>query len=407
MSDFTMPSLGADMEAGTLVEWLVGAGDVVARGDIVAVVETQKGAIEIEIFESGRIAEILVGPGEKVPVGTVLARIEAPGAPVKRTPAKKAPAAKAPAKKAPAKKAPAKMAPPKPAPPMPAPPIPPAGARLRVSPAARRRAQELGLEIAGIAGTGAGGAITLADIEAAAERAPAPAAAVPAAAPAGTPQASMRQAIAAAMSRANREIPHYYLSRTIEMEAALGWLEATNAQRPIARRLIAAVLLLRAVAVALRDFPDLNGFWIDGAARPAAHIHVGWSVSLRGGGLVAPAILDADTKPLETLMAALRDLVKRARAGGLRSSEMSAQTVTVTSLGDLGADAVHGVIYPPQLALVGFGRVRARPWVVGEDIAPRRVVEASLAADHRASDGHRGGLFLAALDKLLQEPETL
>ncbi|MHA1113804.1 MAG: 2-oxo acid dehydrogenase subunit E2, partial [Alphaproteobacteria bacterium] len=213
--------------------------------------------------------------------------------------------------------------------------------------------------------------------------------------------------IAAAMTRANRDIPHYYLGQTIDMEATLAWLERANAERPIAGRLIAAVPLLKAVALALRDFPDLNGFWIDGAARSADQIHVGWSISLRGGGLIAPAILDADGKSVDALMADLRDLVKRVRAGGLRGSELSMQTITVTSLGDQGVDSVFGVVYPPQLALVGFGRVQTRPRAVDGKIAVRRVIEASLAADHRASDGHRGGLFLAAIDRILQEPEKL
>jgi pyruvate dehydrogenase E2 component (dihydrolipoamide acetyltransferase) len=134
---------------------------------------------------------------------------------------------------------------------------------------------------------------------------------------------------------------------------------------------------------------------------------VGVAISLRGGGLVAPAIHDADHCTLDELMAALRDLVQRARTGGLRGSEMSDPTITVTNLGDQGVDQVFGVIYPPQVALVGFGRVAPRPWAVDGLLGVRPVVRATLAADHRASDGHDGARFLAAIDALLQHPEAL
>lgn len=136
-------------------------------------------------------------------------------------------------------------------------------------------------------------------------------------------------------------------------------------------------------------------------------VHLGWAIALRGGGLVAPAIHHAQNLPLPALMDALRDLVQRARAGGLRSSELSDPTVTVTSLGDRGADEVLGVIYPPQVAILGFGRIVERPWVVQGQVLPQAVVSVSLAADHRVSDGHLGGQLLAAIDSALQSPDTL
>jgi pyruvate dehydrogenase E2 component (dihydrolipoamide acetyltransferase) len=209
------------------------------------------------------------------------------------------------------------------------------------------------------------------------------------------------------MVRSKREIPHYYLGSTIDMARALAWLESANRARPVPQRLLYGALLLKAVARALANAPDLNGTWVDGAFRPGEGIHVGWAISLRTGGLIAPAIHDADRKSLDELMSALRDLVKRARGGGLRSSELSDPTMTVTNLGEQGVESVYGVIFPPQVALVGFGRITRRPMCIDDTIVARPVIQASLSGDHRASDGHRGGLFLAAIERLLQEPEGL
>jgi pyruvate dehydrogenase E2 component (dihydrolipoamide acetyltransferase) len=209
------------------------------------------------------------------------------------------------------------------------------------------------------------------------------------------------------MSRSKREIPHYYLASTLDFGAAGAWLASYNRGRAPADQLLPAVLLLKATARGLAERPQLNGFYVDGAFRPGPGVHVGWAIALRGGGLVAPAIHDADRKPLAELMTALRELIQRARTVGLRSSELTDPTVTITSLGDRGAESVLGIIYPPQVAMVGFGRVLERPWVVDGGIAPRQVVAASLSGDHRASDGHLGGLLLAAIDRALQSPETL
>jgi pyruvate dehydrogenase E2 component (dihydrolipoamide acetyltransferase) len=218
---------------------------------------------------------------------------------------------------------------------------------------------------------------------------------------------AMRKAIAAAMSRSKREIPHYYLSQTIPMQRAVDWLTAYNEKRPVAERVLMGALQLKAVALALKDFPDLNGFWKDNAYQPSPAVHAGVAISLRQGGLVAPAIHDVAELPLGELMKALADLVRRARAGSLRSSEMSDPTITVTNLGDQGVDATFAVIYPPQVAIVGFGRLATRPWAEDGMIGAVPTVVASLAGDHRASDGHRGARFLAALAALLQEPEKL
>jgi pyruvate dehydrogenase E2 component (dihydrolipoamide acetyltransferase) len=403
MSDFRMPALGADMEAGTLVEWFVKPGDRVKRGDIVAVVETQKGAIEVEIFDEGVVSELVALVGAKVPVGAVLAHVADSGEAHRPVPPPPPLAAAPP---------PPPAAAPPPPPPAAAPIVAaapaapaPAAAAVKITPAARRRGAELGIDPTALHGTGVDGSITLADIEAAA-RAPRPA---PPAPPrrAGFDPAEMRKAIAAAMARAKREIPHYYLSHTVDLGAALAWLERFNAAQPVPHRLLPAVLLLKASALALREVPLLNGTFMDGAFRPGDGIHAGWAISLRGGGLVAPAIRDTDKRPLPELMAAMRDLVQRARAGGLRASELSSPTVTITSLGERGAESVTAIIYPPQVAIVGFGTILTRPWVVDGEVAPRPIVTVSLAADHRVTDGHIGARLLNAIERLLQEPARL
>ena len=563
MADFVLPSLGSDMDAGTVVEWLVAPGATVKRGDVVVVVETHKGAIEVEIWQDGTIAELLVPVGAEVPVGTALARVEeaggaaapvaapaeavppaaaapsasatasalasgsppasaepgpalggvaasppaaamssgapgpsaaapvaasppvaamssgAPGpssaAPVAASPPAAAPSSGAPgpSSAAPAAAAAASVlspadtaAPTSPAPsvaapapaarpaasapaaatssgartpstaaPTLAPVSPPPGSAshsappaappsaapaprpvsapaaspatppgpawwVRSSPAARRRAAALGVDLRAIGrGSGPDGAVVLRDVPSSAPRAPAP--------PVPPGVDPMRLAIARAMERSNREIPHYYLDHTVDVSRMLAFVAAFNAERPVTARILPGLLFVRAVAVALRKFPDLHGFWKDDRHVAATGIHPAVAVSLRTGGLVVPALRDADQGDLADLMRRFTDLVQRARAGRLRASELYEATTTVTSLGERGVDGVYGVIYPPQVSLVGFGAVAERPWAVDGMLTVRPVVRVSLAGDHRASDGHRGGLFLARVAHLLMHPEEL
>ena len=423
-----MPSLGADMESGTLLEWCVKPGDAVKRGDIVAVVDTSKAEIEVEIFQDGVIDELLVPEGTRVPVGTVLATVRpiATVAVAAVPPAPTSEAATPPAAPVPESAAvPALVVAAVPAPVVAAAarpsPVMAEGHRLRISPLARRAAEQLGVDLSAVSGSGPNGAVTRADVERASSKPlTAPAARAPAPAPpsiaATSPppdaaptdrQAAMREAIGALMARSKREIPHYYLELPIDMSVPLEWLHEANLSRPVTDRLLPSVLLLSAVARAATEMPEMNGFWVDGAFRPGGGVHLGVAISLRGGGLIAPALHDADQKSLDEIMAGVRDLVQRARTGRLRSSEMSDPTITVTNLGERGVDLVHGVIYPPQVALVGFGGVRERPWAVEGMLGVRPVVTATLAADHRASDGHAGSRFLTLIDRQLQNPEAL
>jgi pyruvate dehydrogenase E2 component (dihydrolipoamide acetyltransferase) len=376
MTEFRMPSLGADMEAGTLVQWLKQPGDAVARGDIIAVVDTEKGAIEIEVFEDGVLDQALVTAGQKVPVGTVLALIRGVGEPAS-----------------------------------PAPVVAPVPHPLRASPAARKAADELKVDLTAVTGTGVGGAITREDVERAASRgrtaAPRQPESVAAAPPPVDKQTGMRSAIAAAMSRSKREIPHVYLATTIDMTAAMTWLVSENQKRSVEQRLLPIALLVKAVAKALGEVKGLNGFWVDGAFKAADGVHVGCAIALRDGGLVAPAIHDTDRKDLDTIMRELIDLTARARRWTLRSSELSDATITVTNLGDLGVEEAFAVIYPPQVAIVAFGKLMSRPWVVEGRVEARTMLTATMSADHRAVDGRRAGQCLAAIDKHLQTPGQL
>jgi pyruvate dehydrogenase E2 component (dihydrolipoamide acetyltransferase) len=364
MSEFKMPSLGADMSVGVLRKWLKKAGDPLEKGDLIAEVLTDKGIIDVEVFTSGVLEKILVEENQEVPVGTTLAIIREEG----ETPA--------------GVTEPVPVSEPQ---------------RLIISPSARKLAQELGVDPAKISGTGPDGAITRSDVErvaAATKEKPAEGAA-------------MRQAIAAAMSRSKREIPHYYLSTTIDMDPALMWLADENKKRPVAERLLYGVLLIKAAALALREVPELNAIWKSNRYEVSKDIHIGVAISLRTGGLIAPALHHADKQSLSEMMQRFSDLVQRARTGGLKSSELSDPTITITSLGEQGVDTVFPIIYPPQTAMIGFGRIQERPWVVDRQVIPRPLITATLSADHRVTDGHRGARFLLALERLLHHPENL
>lgn len=421
-----MPSLGADMTRGTLVEWHVKPGDAVAKGQVVCTVETDKGAVEVECWEPGTVARLVAEPMQSLEVGAPLAFLAQGG----ETVADVAKATERMAAPGPSAAAAQPAVTPAPAPAPPSAPPPPE-AHVRASPAARRRAEELGIALATVAQRKPGHAVSIADVErAAAERTAAPSSAptaAPSAAPfaapssapsaAGAPaaaasipadrQVAMRHAIAGAMARSKREIPHYYLGTEILLERASAWLETRNAGVGVADRVLLAAVQVKAVARAVHETPELNGFYRDGTFIPGSGVHVGIAVALRGGGLIAPALHEADTLPLAELMRRMADLIERARRERLRGAELTDATITITNLGDLGVETVFGVISPPQVALVGFGRVVRKPAVVGDAVVAARVVHATLSADHRVSDGMRGARFLAALDRLLQSPEAL
>mgnify|MGYP001812229929 FL=1 len=382
--DYPLPSLGADMDAGRVVEWRVGIGDTVSRGDVMAVVETEKSDIDIEIWHDGVVREFLVDLDEEIPVGTPIVRLAGRG-PADHVPAAPQAAASAASRaestarradETPTGRAPASTA------------------RVRSSPRARRLAAERGIDLAAVVGTGPAGAVIAADLDSVASEAPAP-------------PDRMRSVIAARMERSNREIPRYHLAVDVDLTRLDRWLAERNETAPIAERVLPAAAFVRAVALAAAAHPELNGHWIEDRFVPADEVNVAMAVSLRRGGLMTPKIEHADQRSVAAIMTELREHVSAARTGSLKARWMSGATITVTNLGDHGADLVHGVISPPEVALVGIGRPTERPWVVDGTVVVRRIVTVTLAADHRATDGASGSRFLRAMADLLEHPEEL
>lgn len=394
MIEFLMPSLGADMEDGTLIEWKKKPGDAVKRGDIIAEVETQKGLIEIEVFEEGNIAQLLIKEGTKVPVGTIMALINPIGVPLETK--KERPIVLQPTEE--------KI-------------IEPIAIEkveeinIKASPLAKKIAEDNQIVLSQIKGSGPDGAITKGDVEFAIEQRDSIKKNKFEKGPAEIEKKeaigeAIRAAIAAAMSKSNREIPHYYLEKEIDLTKALAWLQEANGQRKVQSRLLPVVLFIKAIAKTLVEFPDLNAVWDNGLQRKS-DVNIGFVVSLHSGGIMVPAIHQANLKSIDEIMETLNDIIPRTRAMKLRSSELSDSTITLTSIGEGGADSVFGVIYPPQVAIIGFGSISERPFAENGMLGIRSVVNVTLAADHRATDGLMGSQFLNALDKNLQKPESL
>ncbi|HAT2067344.1 TPA: 2-oxo acid dehydrogenase subunit E2 [Legionella pneumophila] len=352
MYEFKMPSLGAEMTHGTLLEWHIAPGDIVKLHDIIAVIDTDKAAVEVEAFGEGIVEKLITTPGELVPVGTVMALIRERGD----------------------KEVVSSTEPTKPV------------EKIKISPLARKLAHQLNIDISQMKGSGPDGVITEADIKKNAT--------------VGSLKEdhtqSMRKVIATAMARSKREIPHYYLSSEIDLNNALEWLEKYNKNHSVTERIVYAALLIKAVVRALNKFPEFNGYYINNEYKASELIHVGMAISLRGGGLITPALLHTEKLSLVEIMNNLTDLVTRTRTGKLKGRELSDSTITITNLGELGVDSVFGVIYPPQVALIGFGR-----------ITPKKTIIATLSADHRVSNGLVGSRFLSFIAKILQEPDQL
>ncbi len=428
--DITMPALGADMSHGTLMEWQVKPGDHVEKGDVIAVIETSKGAIDMESYYSGTISELLIEPDVKLPVGSVIARMQSdtPVANTKSTTSSQDSPEVSPDTND------EELSPyiaPKAARSETTEPL--AGntdtlqhdvvsdselltltsaasstnnkQRQYASPLARKNAYLSGVELSTLTGSGPYGAVLLRDLPKNIEEQH----------PSETERTAtkqqemspMRQAISDAMSRSKKEIPHYYLALDINLTKVQIWLAEQNQQREPEQRLLLPAVILCAIARQLAKFPDLNGFYQDGHFTPSEAVNIGNTISLREGGLVIPGVLNADKLSIDQTMEALRDIAERSRRGRLRSSEISQTTITVTSIGERGADSITGVIYPPQVAIIGLGRQRQAPVIKDNQIEIGDIMTVTLAADHRVSDGVTGARFLQALAKQLQHPEAL
>jgi len=373
MIEFKMPSLGADMEQGTLVEWLKQPGDIIHRGDVLAVVETQKGAIEIEVFNDGILRDCRASPGERVPVGQVIAILDSDDTSVMPT-----------------------VKPSFSAVPSYTPTLgKPLSSKLKVTPAARRLAQQIGLDVRNVAPDSTG-VVGLRQVQASSTGTSPPEVRT-----AGIDFKAMRAAIAAAMARSKREIPHYYVSSDIDVTALMDWLAQENASRSVADRLLYAVPLFRILAHTLMETPELNGHYEQSEFSPAQTVNAGIAVAMRGGGLVAPSIQDVAGMSVDELRKSLTDLVGRVRSGRLRSSELSNATVTFSNLGERTADTLMPIIYPPQVAIIGCGQIVRRPWVKEGEVHIRQIMSVTVAGDHRVSDGRSAARFLSRLEQRL------
>jgi len=420
--EITMPSLGADMTEGMLVEWLVHIGEQVHNGQVIAVLETQKGAIDMEVYYDGTITELLVQPVKTVPVGTVLAKLELTE---KKLPAKVGVEQQATDEIQPREKLPELEPEQKEAKLQDITKEQVAQGKLNIahsqsnkaiqtrilaSPVVKVIAIDNKLDLSTIIGSGPNGAVILKDIE------QVPQYKSKQTSPEKSKQTSakltqMRSAISTAMVKSKQTIPHFYLSKSIEVNNAQLWLQQINQGKSPKERILLIALLLRAVALTLQKFPQLNGFYLNKQFESSTEINIANVISLRTGGVVVPAIRNVEQLTVPQIMAALQDVTSRARSmdteARLRSSELIGATITVTNMGDRGADNVFGVIYPPQVAIIGFGKVKEVPQVRDENINVGEQLTVSLSADHRVIDGMLAGKFLNAFAKKIQKPERL
>ncbi|MHB1158956.1 MAG: dihydrolipoamide acetyltransferase family protein [Chloroflexota bacterium] len=448
-----MPKMGYDMIQGKIVHWLKREGDQVQKGEPIAEIETEKVNIQIEAFASGTLLKLLVQEGDTVPVGQPIAEIGQPGEkPSEVPPSEILPqhevGAGEGAEAAPVEvtgEAPAMEA----APARPAPETP-EEERVKVSPVARRLAEEQGVELNQVPGTGPGGRITKEDVErflteaarrrrepekaaptrpaAAAERpappperptapaqptaaAPAPAEAAPVVPPEGVPVRTvqlsrMGQAIARHMAESKRSIPHFYTTVEIDMERVATLREELNQAMAEEERLSFNDFIMKATAMALTKFPLLNSYYTEGQRNLYQQINLGMAIAVEDG-LIAPVIRECDRKPLFQIARESRELVARTRKGTLRQEDYTGGTFTVTNMGMLGVEEFAAIINPPQAAILAVGTVALRPVVLEGVLTVSNTVKATLSADHRVVNGADAARYLGELRRLLESPARL
>jgi pyruvate dehydrogenase E2 component (dihydrolipoamide acetyltransferase) len=400
LSEVVMPQMGADMQEGTIVRWLRREGEAVKRGEIIAEIETDKANVEIEAYESGVLRRILLPEGTTVPVGEIIAVIAAPEDDVSRYEAGAAPPAAA------EEARPAVAAPERPAAPAEAPPV--VAGRARASPVARRLAQELGVDLSLVRGTGPDGRILRRDVEAVARAPEAVPAAEPApAAPVVAPAMSrMRQTIARRMAQSKREAPHYYLTMDVDVTEAQRLRRQLNEAAGGEVHISVNDMIVKAVAKALRRHPGFNAWFVDGQLQQQEALNIGVAVALEEG-LIAPAVLDCGRKSLPDIARDSRDLAERARSGVLKAEEYTGATFTVSNLGMYGVETLIAIIPPPQTAILGVGAVQQVPGVEDGEVVVRERMKVALSADHRVTDGALGARFLAEIRSFLESPISL
>jgi pyruvate dehydrogenase E2 component (dihydrolipoamide acetyltransferase) len=418
--DITMPALSPTMESGTLAKWHVKPGDRVKPGDVIAEIETDKATMEVEAVDEGTVTEILVPEGaEEVKVNAVIARLAGEG---------ETAAPPAAPKPAPAPVAAPKVAEPLAAQPVAAhmaAPIAASGARHIASPLARRIAHLLAVDLAGVKGSGPHGRIVKADVEAAAAKAPvlaATAAAAPAPAPASPPLAAtaalpptdvpfetvklsnMRKTIARRLTESKTQVPHFYLTVDVQLDALLKMradLNKSLESRGI--KLSVNDLLVKAQGLALLEVPDANVSFAGDSLRKFSRADISVAVAIPGG-LITPVIRDAGNKRLSVIAAEMKDLAARAREGKLQPTEYTGGTASISNLGMYGIKQFDAVINPPEGLILAVGAGEKRPYVVNDALAIATVMSATGSFDHRAIDGAVGAEFMAAFKRLVESP---
>jgi pyruvate dehydrogenase E2 component (dihydrolipoamide acetyltransferase) len=418
-----MPRLSDSMEEGTIIKWLKAEGDEVARGDELVEIETDKATMTYEADSDG-VLQIVAAEGDTLPVGEVIARLNGAGeaTEVRRQASEGEPEPDAAGgasgvgrQASEGEPEPAAQAEPEPEP-EPAPPPSAAesdgGERVKASPIARRMAREKGLELSSLRGTGPGGRIVKADVESAAPAAPqaAPAAAPEPAAATGKGESELveltrtQQLIARRMAESKATVPDFALNMDIDMEAAV----AMRAQLKEVAEVVPSFndMVVKASALALREYPRANGSYKDGRFELHGRINVGVAVAAQDA-LIVPTIFDADRKSLGEIARVARELAGKVRDGTIAPPELSGGTFTVSNLGMYGITSFTAVINPPQAAILAVGTIERRPTVVDGEIVPRHRMAVTLACDHRILYGADAAEFLARVRGLLESPAAM
>jgi len=436
ISEVVMPQMGADMEEGTIIKWLKSVGDQVERGEIIAEIETDKANVELEAFDSGVFRLALAGEGDTVDVGTIIAIVAGKDEDISKY--ANGPTAKAPPKdetpkeqenagedegekeevpsnlrKGPqagsAKESPEVEAEEPAQAETPSTATSRDGGRVRASPVARKVAEQRGIDLTSITGTGPDGRIVKRDVEAAAELG---AEAKPTAAPEPTgttttvAMSKIRQTIARRMSQSKREAPHYYITADVDMTEAESLRKQLNEAVEDYPRVSVNDMIVKACSIALRRHPIFNSWIVDGEVQQHTDINVCIGIALEDG-LIAPAILDSIGKNLGEIGEASRSLAERAKSGTLKADEYTAGTFTISNLGMYGVETLVAIIQPPQTAILGVGAVREMPVAIGGGIATADIMKVALSADHRVTDGAQGAQFLNEIRQILEHPAAL
>jgi len=405
-----MPKLGFDMAEGTLVEWAKKVGETVGEGEVIAVIETDKANVEVTSFKAGVLRQILVEAGTVVPVGQPIAVIGTADEPIDLAALGVKQVAAPPARKE-VKAAPA-----------PAPAQAPAVVRegpVIASPVARRMADELGIDLRQVTGSGPEGRIVKRDIEEyirQREAAPAPPRAappipIPSVVPSGEeyraePISPMRQTIARRMTESKQQAPHFYITVEVDMEAALALRQQLNALLPEGQSISVTDLLIKAAAIALKQFPNINASFAGDAIHIHEHINIGLAVA-REVGLVTTVLKDADKKSLSQIAQESRELIARAREGRMRAEEMVGGTFNISNLGMFDVEHFIAIISPPQAAVLAIGSIQQVPVVKNGQLTVGTRMKATISADHRVTDGAEAARFLQTFKAALEQPLRL